>query len=295
MKDNLIITYNGKTLKDSVDYNVYPSCDENNKRITSYNVYFTGNYNGSIFAKSLEDAIISSIPLQFYTGKAIKPKPEVYTSCYTYYLEENKDYKLQYKNNIEGGTATVTLVPLGNNFGKAKTTFKIQYPKYTVKFNGNKGKVTDTSKTVTVKSKYGTLPKAKRAGYKFAGWYTKKSGGTRIKSTTKCKLKGNQTLYAHWTKVKVDKAVIKSVKRLSGKKLKVTVKKDSTVKGYQIKIATNKKFTKNVKTASIKGTVKTFKNLKKTKYYVKVREYKIDSAGKRVYGAYSKVKTIKIR
>ena len=44
-----------------------------------------------------------------------------------------------YQNNIKGGTATATLVPLGNNFGTCKITFKIEYPRYIVKFNANNG------------------------------------------------------------------------------------------------------------------------------------------------------------
>jgi uncharacterized repeat protein (TIGR02543 family) len=36
-----------------------------------------------------------------------------------------------------------------------------------------------------------------RIGYKFQGWYTKKSGGKKIKSTTEMPIK-NVTCYAHW-------------------------------------------------------------------------------------------------
>lgn len=296
LRDNLIITCNGKELSSSEDYSVYPTCDENKKDILSYILYFSGNYIGGFEAKSLENARIEGLATSYYyTGSPVKLKLNIYTADFVYKLVENVDYKIVYQNNIKGGTATATLVPLGNNFGTCKITFKIEYPRYIVKFNANNGTVSQTSKVVTVQSKYGSLPKAERVGYKFNGWYTKKTGGTKITSSTICKLKKEQTLYAHWEKVKVNQAVIKSLKRLSGKKLKVTVKKDSTVKGYQVKIATNSKFSKNVKTLTGSTNTKTFKNLKKTRYYVKVRAYKIDSAGKRVYGKYSKVKTMKIK
>jgi uncharacterized repeat protein (TIGR02543 family) len=75
--------------------------------------------------------------------------------------------------------------------------------KYTVKFNTNGGKKLSKSKrkiTVTYVGKYGKLVKPSRKGYKFAGWYTKKSGGTKITSKSKVKITKTTTLYAHWKK-----------------------------------------------------------------------------------------------
>jgi uncharacterized repeat protein (TIGR02543 family) len=69
---------------------------------------------------------------------------------------------------------------------------------YKVKFNANKGKVKIKSKKVRSGTKYGKLPTPKRKGYKFKGWYTKKTGGSRIKANTKLKKLKNHTLYAHW-------------------------------------------------------------------------------------------------
>jgi uncharacterized repeat protein (TIGR02543 family) len=47
----------------------------------------------------------------------------------------------------------------------------------------------------------GALPNAVRKGYKFLGWYTKKSGGKKITKSTK--IKKNTTYYAHWKKLAV--------------------------------------------------------------------------------------------
>jgi uncharacterized repeat protein (TIGR02543 family) len=72
---------------------------------------------------------------------------------------------------------------------------------YKVKFNVNKGKALPKSKRFKLVKKgkaIGKLVKAKRSGYKFKGWYTKKKGGKKI--TTKYKIKKNTTLYAHWGK-----------------------------------------------------------------------------------------------
>lgn len=54
--------------------------------------------------------------------------------------------------------------------------------------------------TVTNGSTYGDLGNPTRDGYIFDGWYTQKSGGTRITSSTTVNLTGSQTLYAHWEK-----------------------------------------------------------------------------------------------
>lgn len=84
---------------------------------------------------------------------------------------------------------------------------------------------------------------------------------------------------------------------LKGKKKAVVVtwKAVKDVTGYQIQISTNKKFKKNKKTITVakkKATKKTLKKLKaKKKYYVRVRAYKVIN-GKKVYGKWSKVKTV---
>jgi uncharacterized repeat protein (TIGR02543 family) len=73
--------------------------------------------------------------------------------------------------------------------------------KVKINFSANKGYyVSKKSKTVTYSNKYGKLPKAKRSGYKFKGWYTEKSGGKRVKSSYYVKKNKRHTLYAHWTK-----------------------------------------------------------------------------------------------
>lgn len=71
---------------------------------------------------------------------------------------------------------------------------------YTVTFNANGGSTLQSSKVVTSGQIYGNLPTPSRNGYIFEGWYTEKSGGSLITPITIVNLKGNQTLYAHWTK-----------------------------------------------------------------------------------------------
>jgi uncharacterized repeat protein (TIGR02543 family) len=73
---------------------------------------------------------------------------------------------------------------------------------YKATFNANKGKVSGKAKFVKkVKpyAKLGKLKTPKRAGYTFKGWYTKKSGGTKIKASTWMYAQ-NVTYYAQWKK-----------------------------------------------------------------------------------------------
>ena len=91
-----------------------------------------------------------------------------------------------------------------------------------------------------------------------------------------------------------------SIKKLKAAKKAVAVewKKVSGVSGYEIQVATDKKFKKNKKTTTVKKqktTKVTIKKLKaKKKYYVRIRTYKTVN-GKKVYSAWSKVKTIKTK
>ena len=69
-------------------------------------------------------------------------------------------------------------------------------------FAPNGGRVSSGSKTVICGKTYGTLPTPTRRGYTFAGWYTAKSGGSRIGSSSVVRTTKNQTLYARWKLVK---------------------------------------------------------------------------------------------
>lgn len=82
--------------------------------------------------------------------------------------------------------------------------------RYKVSFNANGGTVSVSGKTVTDGKTYEALPTPVRAGYNFAGWYTEKSGGTKITAGTTVDLVAPQTLYAHWTKKVANKSIKKA-------------------------------------------------------------------------------------
>lgn len=141
-----------------------------------------------------------------------------------------------------------------------------------------------------------TLKAPTKKGYIFAGWYTNKSMTKKITKISSERT-GNLTLYAKWSKVTVGTSSITSLSNPKSKQLLVKYKKISGAKGYQITYSTSSKFskayTKSVYTTNLS---KTIKYLKKGKtYYVKVRGYKLDSTGSKVYGKYTYIKKLRIK
>ena len=81
---------------------------------------------------------------------------------------------------------------------EVKAIFEKDAPtEFTITFDGNGGTPSVGSMT-TANQKLTSLPSASRSGsYSFDGWYTKKSGGTKV--TTATVFSANTTVYAHWT------------------------------------------------------------------------------------------------
>jgi uncharacterized repeat protein (TIGR02543 family) len=92
-----------------------------------------------------------------------------------------------------GGTKIATTTQV-----LANATYYAQWKinSYKATFDPNGGTVTPTSVTKEYGSAIGTLPTPARTGYTFQGWYTAKTGGTKIATTTK--VAANVTYYAQW-------------------------------------------------------------------------------------------------
>ncbi|MFQ9514940.1 MAG: carbon-nitrogen hydrolase family protein [Eubacterium sp.] len=97
-------------------------------------------------------------------------------------------------------------------------------------------------------------------------------------------------------KITVANTKIKSVKRTSGKKAKIKLKKVKDATGYIVKYSTTKKFkAKKTKTKKVKKVIFTIKKLKAKKaYYVKVQAYKVVDK-KTYYSKWTKAKKIKVK
>ena len=69
---------------------------------------------------------------------------------------------------------------------------------WTVRFDANGGSCSTQSIRVTNGEPYGDLPVPVYEGYSFEGWYTERSGGSRIRSDSVVSLNADLTLFAHW-------------------------------------------------------------------------------------------------
>lgn len=101
---------------------------------------------------------------------------------------------------VGAGTATIYAQTGNGSFDAIGVKVNAPANERKVTFNANGGSVSTSSKTVTNGSTYGTLPTPTRSGYVFQGWYTAKSGGSKVTSSTKVNSSGDITLYARWAK-----------------------------------------------------------------------------------------------
>ena len=146
--------------------------------INQYTVKFDGNKgsDGTEIKKDY-DAAIGELPTSTRTG-------------YTFdgwYTEKS------------GGTK----ITVASKIPSKNTTYYAHWTinQYTVTFDGNGGDSVDPATiTKNYQEELGALPVATRTGYTFDGWYTAKTGGTKILTTTKMPLDG-ATYYAHWNTV----------------------------------------------------------------------------------------------
>lgn len=130
-KPNPSLIWNGKKLTKGKDFTV---SDKIYKEPKVYDVTVTGigNFTGTrkltyeIFSGgvSVSKLKISKIADQKCTGTAITPP--VVVKYKNTVLRENANYSVQYKNNIEVGTASVIITGLGNYKGTKCVNFKIK-------------------------------------------------------------------------------------------------------------------------------------------------------------------------
>ena len=78
---------------------------------------------------------------------------------------------------------------------------------YTVNLNPNDGKVSPASKQVTLGGQYGELPTPTKSGFTFIGWYTEKTGGTKVGRYDTLVNNATHTLYARWSQNHTHEAV----------------------------------------------------------------------------------------
>ncbi len=138
----------------------------------------------------------------------------------------------------------------------------------------------------------------KKKGYNLNG-YTDTATGRKFSFGTL--IEKDTNLRAIWAKTQKPKKASFTAKSKKKKKVTVSFKKNANARGYEIKYSHNKKFKKKAKyktkTKTTHSTSKyTIKGLKSSKVaYVKARAFNLDSCGNKVFGKWSKRKSVYVK
>jgi hypothetical protein len=131
---SVTVTVGSVTLTENTDYTITYSNNINPGKSAAVNVSFMGNFTGTATgyftinstAYNMEDATVSSISSQTYTGSQITPAVAVYYDGQL--LTKNTDYTVQYGENINAGTGAGSIVITGDGttyVGSKTITFDI--------------------------------------------------------------------------------------------------------------------------------------------------------------------------
>ncbi|MBE6046265.1 MAG: hypothetical protein E7221_06150 [Clostridiales bacterium] len=231
------VTYNGEAwtpeitvtkdetpLVKDTDYTV-EYADNTNAGTAKVFVKGAGEYKGggknvtfTINPAPIDETVVPTITATTYTGKAITPEVTVTAGDKT--LVKDTDYTVAYANNINAGTAKITVKGEGNYAGEATATFTI---------NPAAQKLTMSAAQKTVKFK-----KLKK----------------KAQTTSKVAVTGAKT--------KVTYAKVGGSKKLSINKTtgKITVKKKTKKGTYKITVRATAAKTTNYKAATVTKTIK---------------------------------------
>lgn len=227
------------------------------------------------------------------TGGELKPGVTVRLGNKT--LIEDHDYTVEYADNIEPGTATVTVTAKGNYEGTAVLNFTIKKAA-AVTPGPSETEKPEEKPDVTETEKPGGATDPSQPGNVTPGTPSASSSpsGPSSPSDDDDADDGEDDEDDAFSGGKAGK--VKNLKAKNDKKKSVTLTwaKVPKAKSYQVQYSTSKKF-KGKKT-KVAGKAKiTLKGMKKKKtYYFKVRAC-TNVNGKKVYGAWSAVKKVKIK
>lgn len=241
-----------------------------------------------------EKFVVSTIRDYIYTGKAITQKIVLKDGNKT--LAEGVDYKVEFLNNKNAGTAYIIIEGAGSYSGSIVKRFEIKKKAVTnaaVILEKSKYKYTGRSIKPDVTVKYGNKLMVKNVDYTVAYSNNLNMGKATAVITfiNNYSGKATKTFLITPLKVKGQKQSVSNAKNVTIKWNKI-----KGVSGYEVYRATRKNGTyKKVKT--IKGNNPKFKQSKlksSTTYYYKIRAYK--KVGKTyIYGEYSNVLSARTR
>ena len=218
--------------------------------------------------QNLSSFYIVGVADKTYTGNSIEQDIKVTDGNVT--LNKDEDYTVSYSNNINVGTAEITISGLGYYEGSIKKAFNIMSKK-----NDNVISKPDNTNNNNDNTNDDTNDDADDDSDYVFGVDDNEDDNTAKKIT-------------------VGKVTISKVRNIKGRKIEIKYKKVSKAKGYQVRysLKSNMGSSKTKTTAKTKYTLTSLK--KKKKYYIQVRAYRYKTSKKKVYGKWSSKKSVKV-
>lgn len=266
-------------MEEGTDYQVTYDGDRVNAGTVKVTVTGIGKYSGTttgemvinpINVKNSQVSAALAADKYQYDGK--EKKPGMVMSYQGMSLKEGKDYTLSYSNNVQPGTATVTVTGIGNYTGTLYRTFIIEGKPSEPAINTPKpspGTVTKPTAKPSSTTKVTPKPTAKPTPKPKSKAKAVKAPANTSRLSVRSKAKGKATV--SWKAVK-------------------------GITSYQVQYS-NYKNMKKAKTVTLKSRSKstTLKKLKRKKYcYVRIRTVK--KVGKKnYYSKWSKVRSVKVK
>ncbi len=218
--------------------------------------------------QNLSSFYIVGVADKTYTGNSIEQDIKVTDGNVT--LNKDEDYTVSYSNNINVGTAEITISGLGYYEGSIKKAFNIMSKK-----NDNVISKPDNTNDNNDNTNDDTNDDTDDDSDYVFGVDDNEDNNTAKKIT-------------------VGKVTISKVRNIKGRKIEIKYKKVSKAKGYQVRysLKSNMGSSKTKTTAKTKYTLTSLK--KKKKYYIQVRAYRYKTSKKKVYGKWSSKKSVKV-
>lgn len=272
-------------MEKGTDYQVTYDGDRVNAGTVKVTVTGIGSYSGTTTGEMVinpvnvrNSQVSASITADNYQYDGKEKKPGMVMSYKGMSLKEGKDYTLSYSNNVQPGTATVTVTGIGNYTGTLYRSFIIEG-----KASGPVINPTNPSQGTVAK------PTAKPSST------TKVTPKPAVKPKATATPKPKTTPKPAAVKAPANTSSL-SVKSKAKGKATVSWKAVKGITSYQIQYS-NYGNMKKAKTVTVKGSSKstTLKKLKrKKKCYVRIRTVK--KVGKKnYYSKWSKVKSVKVK
>ena len=266
-----------------------------------------GNYSGTITKEfTITPADISQLTASLsadifrYNGAEQKPSVTVKSGDKT--LVPDTDFTVSYSDNIDVGTATVTITGQGNYTGSMTRTFTITNARIPAVITAKSVTLNQSTKKTSVF----TAETDGKITLKSSNSKIVKVSGTKIIPVAPGKVTLTITAARGQDYEKASKKISVTVRPLTTSKLslKSTAKKQATVSWtaaksisrYQIYYSQRSDM-KNAKHITAKSSAKSavLRNLtSKKKYYVRIRTYKTVS-GKKYYSTWSSVKSVTVK